>query len=325
MSGPDSNFMLNPQYHTHRFSLGDWDNTARVRCDHDKYCLPQALERELQTRHWFAPAFMPYLEHPCILKAGQSIILRLEANHLVYFLDYTTLLEHKIVNRAVQTLIHGELNIPVPPPMKKAALQLYTDEGYHALFSNQIAEQVAELYGIENRSRPARRIRRLLERIQACSPADEAMVWFLIGFVSETIIAKELLSAVRLPLVSTVLRMFKSHLADEARHSRYFCDVFSHLWPLFDDCQRTLAATQLLAILEIFFESDTDWLKESLASVDLHPDTLEYITTRLQQPHAHQQRVRSGAKVTLQALFNAGFFNIAHNRHLFQNAGYIDA
>ena len=64
---------------------------------------------------------------------------------------------------------------------------------------------------------------------------------------------------------------------------------------------------------------------ESLASVDLHTDTLEHITTRLQQPQALQQRVRSGAKVTLQALFSAGFFNIAHNRRLFQNAGYIDA
>ncbi|KVV01329.1 MULTISPECIES: diiron oxygenase [unclassified Pseudomonas] len=306
-------------------TLPDWDTKASVRTNRSPYTLPADLEHQLGERHWFVPDFMPYLDHPDIVLAGPSVVRRLEANQLVYFLDYTTVLEHKLVNRAVETLIHDELGVPVPCAVKTAALQLYTDEGYHALFSNQIAEQVAELYGIDNRSRPASRIRRLLERIQACSPTDEAMVWFLIGFVSETIIAKELLSAVRLPLVSTVLHMFKSHLADEARHSRYFCDVFSHLWPLFDDCQRTLAATQLLAILEIFFESDTHWLKESLASVDLHPDTLEYITTRLQQPHAHQQRVRSGAKVTLQALFNAGFFNIAHNRHLFQNAGYIDA
>ena len=306
-------------------TLPDWDTKASVRTDHSPYALPADLEYQLGERHWFVPDFMPYLDHPDIVLAGPSVSRRLEANQLVYFLDYTTVLEHKLVNRAVETLVHNELSVPVPREMKNAALQLYTDEGYHALFSNQIAEQVAELYSIDNRSRPARRIRRLLARAKACSPADEALGWFLIGFVSETIIAKELLSAVRLPLVSTVLRMFKSHLADEARHSRYFCDVFSHLWPLLDDDQRTHTATQLLAILEIFFESDTRWLKESLASVDLHTDTLEHITTRLQQPQALQQRVRSGAKVTLQALFSAGFFNIAHNRRLFQNAGYIDA
>ena len=268
---------------------------------------------------------MPYLDHPDIVQAGQSVARRLEANQLVYFLDHTTVLEHKLVNRAVETLIHKEISDHVPAAMKNAALQLYIDEGYHALYSCQIAEQVADLYGINNRSRPAHRIQRLLHQIEVCRPADRPLNWFLIGFVSETIIAKELLGAIHVPLVTTVLDMFKSHLGDEARHSRYFSEVFTHVWSRLDDAQRAQASTQLLTLLGIFFESDTRWLKESLSSVDLNPATIEQITTHLQQPAVHQQRVRAGSKATVLALANAGFFNCDHNRRLFMSAGFMDA
>ena len=319
-STPPKRLAASPPY-----TLPDWDNKASVRLDRTPYSLPADLECQLGERHWFVPAFMPYLDHPDIVQAGQSVARRLEANQLVYFLDHTTVLEHKLVNRAVETLIHNELGVHVPAAMKNAALQLYIDEGYHALFSCQIAEQVADLYGINNRSRPAHRIQRLLHQIEVCRPADRPLNWFLIGFVSETIIAKELLGAIHVPLVTTVLDMFKSHLGDEARHSRYFSEVFTHVWSRLDDAQRAQASTQLLTLLGIFFESDTRWLKESLSSVDLNPATIEQITTHLQQPAVHQQRVRAGSKATVLALANAGFFNCDHNRRLFMSAGFMDA
>ena len=116
-------------------TLPDWDTKASVRTDRSPYTLPADLEHQLGERHWFVPDFMPYLDHPDIVLAGPSVVRRLEANQLVYFLDYTTVLEHKLVNRSVETLIHDELGVPVPCAVKTAALQLYTDEGYHALFS----------------------------------------------------------------------------------------------------------------------------------------------------------------------------------------------
>ena len=310
--------------HLHRYTLGNWNNRACVRADHSDYVLAADLEQQLGTRHWFVPTFMPYLEHPDIQNAGRSLALRLEANHLVYFLDYTTLLEHKIVNRAVETLIHSELGIPIPQEMKTAALQLYTDEGYHALFSNEVAEQVAQLYDMRNRPFMPHRVQRLLALVEAGAPDDRALLWFLIGFVSETVIAKELLNAARNTLVSTVFTMLKSHLNDEARHSRYFCEVFCYIWPRLTPRQRSDSAKQLLVIMGIFFESDRSWLRKSLSSVDLKPATIEQIVTQLQQPHAHQQRVRSGANATLFGLTRAGFFDTYAHRRLFAQAGFID-
>ncbi|WP_434606615.1 diiron oxygenase [Pseudomonas sp. R1-7] len=317
MSGPIS--AQEPLY-----TLGDWDSKAAVRARQDGYRLPDDLERQLSSRNWFPPAFIPYVEHPLVIQAGHSVGQRLAANHLVYFLDYTTMLEHRVVNRSVEALVHGELAVPIPRQMKTAALQLYTDEGYHALFSHEVAEQIASFYGIHDRP-PARRIGRLLEVIQRCPLPNRPLGWFLLGFVSETIIARELLTLTRKTLVSTVYRMLRTHLEDEARHSRYFSEVFSYLWPLLDATQRQLAARLLLEIIKLYFEPDMPWLMRSLASVGFDEPASRQILAGIVLSHAHAARVRSGAASTFLAMKRAGFFDDDHNRALFCDAGFIDA
>ncbi|MCW1246210.1 diiron oxygenase [Pseudomonas sp. SAICEU22] len=312
-----------PLARTPRYTLGDWDNKATVRTGKNHYRLPDDLEQQLASRDWFPPAFIPYTQHPLVARAGRSVTQRLAANHLVYFLDYTTLLEHRVVNRSVEILIHGEFAVPIPKQMKTAALQLYTDEGYHALFSNELAEQTATYHGIEDRPR-ARRIGRLLGVIDATSPADRPLAWFLLGFVSETIIARELLAVARETLVSTIYRMLRDHLEDEARHSRYFSEVFHYLWSLLDTAQRHLAAGMLLDIIGRYFEPDMPWLMGSLASVGFDEPASRQIVAGIVQPAAHAAGVRSGAVSTFAAMKRAGFFNQDHPRQLFTQAGFID-
>jgi hypothetical protein len=309
----------------HRFTLGDWNNNASVRTSQNAYLLPPGLERELETKDWFPPAFLPYLKHPLIEGAGESIHHRLSANHLVYFLDYTTALEHRIVNRAVETIIYGELDVTIPIRMKTAALQLYTDEGYHALFSNLVAEQVADLYGIKNRSTTPRRIPRLKALVDKTRNKYKALAWFLIGFVSETIIAKELLDVTRDNLVSNVHEMLTDHLLDEARHSRYFCEVFNYLWLTMDSNQRAFAGKFLLGVIRVFFEADEQWLSESLRSVGLPTTSIVDILSGVSGEQAGIQRARSGGAVTLQAMKKSGFFALPYNQQLFIKAGLIDA
>lgn len=308
---------------TPRYTLGDWDNKATVRTRRDHYRLPDDLEKQLSSRHWFPPTFIPYIEHPRVQQAGRAVAQRLAANHLLYFLDYTTLLEHRVVNRSVETIVHGELAVPIPRPMKTAALQLYTDEGYHALFSNEVAEQIAALYGIDDRQ-PPRRIGRLLAMVDAVVPTDRPLAWFLLGFVSETIIARELLTLTRDTLVCTVYRMLRNHLEDEARHSRYFSEVFQYLWFALDSTQRDLAARLLLHIIGLYFEPDEPWLLRSLASAGFEERSSRQIISPLLQPDAHARRVRCGAVSTFTAMKNARFFDNDHYRRLFSQAGFID-
>jgi len=242
----------------------------------------------------------------------------------VHFLDYTTLLEHRIVNRAVETIIHGELPAYVPQRMKTAALQLYTDESYHALFSNQLAEQISGLHGIANRPAMPRRIARLNALIARTHEKHRALAWFLLGFVSETIIARELLDACRETLVSCVNDMLRDHLADEARHSRYFSEVFHYLWITLNGRQRLFTARTLLEIIETFFEADERWLHQSLFGAGIADSAINEILAGMTDAQTTRQRTRAGAAPTLDALDKAGFFASPNNRKLFAKAGLID-
>lgn len=309
---------------TFEFSLGDWNTRASVRTSAHDYRLPADIAQQLETRHWFPPAFLPYLAHPAIKASGRSMLHRLTANHLVHFLDYTTLLEHRIVNRAVEVIVHGELPIDVPPLMKTAALQLYTDEGYHALFSHQVAEQIAGLYAITARPVTPRRIIRMNRLIAKTLPEQQPLTWFLLGFVSETIIARELLDVCRDSLVSGVSDMLRDHLTDEARHSRYFTEVFHYLWLHLDSHQRTFAAATLLEIILIFFEADDRWLRRSLRDAGIADSAVREIVDRLVTAQATRLRARTGSIATLNALKKAGFFAESQNQTLFARAGLID-
>lgn len=311
----------------HRYTLADWDKKSSVRTKKNAFLLPSTmeLELELETKDWFPPAFLPYLNHPLIKKTGKATTQRLSANHLVYFLDYTTILEHKIVNRSVEILVHGELGIAIPQQMKTAALQLYTDEGYHALFSDIIAEQVARLYTIKNRHTQPHRITRILTLVDRTDQEHIALAWFFVGFVSETIIAKELLCITRNTLVSSVYQMFKEHLEDEARHSRYFSEVFHYLWSAIDATQHRFAADLLLDIILIFFEDDAEWLAKSLMSVGIPSSSAAEVIISVQDSQAHIQRARAGATATLLAMKKSGFFDLDYNQQLFIEAGLIDA
>ncbi|MCF4996103.1 diiron oxygenase [Pseudomonas syringae] len=308
----------------HQYTLGDWNSRASVRTSTHDYRLPDDLEQQLETRHWFPPTFLPYLAHPDIQVAGRELIHRLSANHLVHFLDYTTLLEHRIVNRAVETLVHGELPAYVPKRMKTAALQLYTDEGYHALFSNSLAEQIARIHGISDRPAMPQRIIRLNALIERVPEKHRSLGWFLLGFVSETIIARELLEVCRDSLVSCVNDMLRDHLADEARHSRYFAEVFHYLWQTLNSHQRTFAARTLLEILGIFFETDERWLRQSLRGAGIAEGVVADVVGSMATVAANRLRARAGSVATLNALKKAGFFTLAHNKKLFAKAGLID-
>jgi hypothetical protein len=307
-----------------KFTLGDWDSRASVRSSTHDYQLPDDVPLQLQTRHWFPPAFLPYLAHPAIQMAGRDVLHRLSANHLVHFLDYTTLLEHRIVNRAVEVIVHRELPIHVPAVMKNAALQLYTDEGYHALFSNRLAEQIANFYGITERPAIPKRITRLNSLIARTPEKNRALAWFLLGFVSETIIARELLDVCRDSLVSSVNDMLRDHLTDEARHSRYFSEVFHYFWLSMNSRQRTFVSRTLLEIIGIFFETDERWLQQSLRGAGIADSDVMEIVGGMATVQANRARARSGAIATLDALRKAGFFALPHNQKLFAKAGLID-
>jgi hypothetical protein len=208
--------------------------------------------------------------------------------------------------------------------MKHAALQLYTDEGYHALFSNRLAEQIAALYGMTGRPVVPKRITRMNAMIARTPEKNRPLAWFLLGFVSETIIARELLDICRDTLVSSVNDMLRDHLTDEARHSRYFAEAFHYFWLSMNSRQRSFVSRTLLEIIGIFFEVDERWLQQSMRGAGIADSDVMEIVGGMATVQANRARARSGCIATVDALRKAGFFATPHNQTLFAKAGLID-
>ncbi|MEX5341512.1 diiron oxygenase [Pseudomonas sp. I2] len=204
----------------------DWHQNSAVRSRPYAYLLtPQDLA-DTDPERWYPTSLNPVLSLSEVTKLPSSTRLNAHVAHLVHFLDYTTTLELTVVNDAVASMTLGALKQNFDAVDQRAALKLYTDEGYHALFSRQIADQLVEHFDIARH--PAMRLLLLNQYIEQTPSTYKSLAVFMIAFVSETIITRELLDLSREQLVEPVFHMLRDHLHDEARHSVFFLIVFAN-------------------------------------------------------------------------------------------------
>lgn len=207
-----------------------WDKTASVRSKFSDYDCSILTKQSLKEKTWFFPAALSFLSHPALPKLSTALEQELLARNLILFLEYTTLLEHKIVNRSVEFIAHDLLPVPIPRLQRANALKLYTDEGFHAVISADVAAQVADVYGLGSDQKNFSRIVQLEKLAAGFDKKFCSLGWFLIGFVSETVITKEFLRMGKSTIVKPVYNMLRDHLEDEWAHSRYFSAMFAYVW-----------------------------------------------------------------------------------------------
>lgn len=303
--------------------MKNWDGRASVRSSSHSYGFPSNIGEELKQKDWFLRSALPFMTHPAILDVGEHSIKRFLARYLIFFLDYTTSLEHKIVNRSVEVVVHDELYLDVPYALKKAGFQLYTDEGYHALIAASVAEDVKIFYEFEARSTPVKRINNLQQLIQL-DPEKSKLASLIVGFVSETSITQELLEVASKSLVSPVYNMLRDHLMDECKHSRYFSTSFNFVWCCLSDGLKDFTADFLIRVIFEFFRMDESWLINNLLEEGVDLSAVLDINFERQTKSAHVSRAKSGSKATIAVLKKIGFFGYKNNYRLFKKAGLIN-
>jgi len=244
-------------------AFGAWHTSSAVRA---RPCAYEFSVQDLQVNEpklWFPEVLMPLLKCPQVSELAKEQLFHIHVQHLIHFLDYTTALEVTHVNSAVIAITHGALSQYFDEGEKRVALKLYTDEGYHALFSKEMADQLAQHFHLL-RSRSGRIMQ--LDKIVYDSPIEfKHLVAFVIAFVSETIIVQELSCLTRNDLVLPVFHMFKDHLQDEARHSVFFAECWVRLWSQLSNRERDLVVGVLVKIICVFCRPDTRFILRALS------------------------------------------------------------
>ncbi|MBP0619148.1 diiron oxygenase [Cupriavidus consociatus] len=302
--------------------LLEWDKQSAVRVRPYKYNCQPTNKNDPKSGNWFFPSALSFLSHPLLAHLTPDQVQELLARNLVSFLEYTTLLEHRIVNRSVEHIVHNCLPVAVPHGMCMDALRIYTDEGYHAVMSADVAHQVSEIFGISQTTRQFSRISRL--EALASGFQQQALGWFLIGFVSETAITKEFAKMGRSALVPAVHSMLMDHLSDEWKHSRCFVRMFSYLWPRLTRPEREFCATQLPVIIQECFRLDESLLERDLAALGLDSNVAQTISAERNNETANRLRAKNGASATLHALRECAFFSEPRYVANFAKHGLID-
>lgn len=302
--------------------LLEWEGQSAVRTRPYRYNFQPTNKEDPKSGNWFFRSALSFLSHPLLAHLTPGQIQELLARNLVSFLEYTTLLEHRIVNRSVEHIAHNCLSVPIPHGMRMDALRIYTDEGYHAVMSADVARQVSEIFGISQRTRQFNRISRL--ETLASNFQHQALGWFLIGFVSETAITKEFARMGRSALVPAVHNMLMDHLSDEWKHSRCFVHMFSYVWPRLAHSEREFCATQLPLVIQECFRLDESLLERDFAELGLDVHLAQTISVERNNEEENRRRARNGATATLHALRECAFFNEPRYVADFAKHGLID-
>lgn len=236
-----------------------WHLSSAVRSRPYVYKFSEADFAQSDPGLWFPAALSPVLGHDSVRALSKQELRILHVYHLVYFMDYTTELEIAHVNEAVQCIVIGGLKKYFEDGERCIALKLYADEGYHALFSRDIADQVSKHFDLV-RAKSTRIVG--LDRILEKSPLGfRCLTRFCIAFVSETLIACELLKLSRDSLVDPVAHMFIDHLHDEGRHAVFFSECFVQLWRKISRCEKNYVVQVLLEVLAVFCRPDIYFLR----------------------------------------------------------------
>ncbi|WP_313710853.1 diiron oxygenase [Pseudomonas sp.] len=294
-----------------------WDSTSSVRARPYAYELSGQDFLRAEPSLWFPRALMPLMGCPGIESLPLQKIRKLHVSHLLYFLDYTTELEMTIVNKAVNCMVHGELSMHFSVGERSAVLKLYADEGYHALFSKDLAEQIAGYHRLERyRSVRLKHLSRLLAR---CSGKWEELALFVMAFISETVITRELSLLGQDDLNVPVLSMLRDHLHDEAKHSVFFADCFVKLWGQASTAERDFVVNALLVVVRIFCRPDISFIRSQAKDTAL---CRERVVNHLRQNW--RRRVASTLQLTLKAVRRTDLLSNASYFRQLKNEGWID-
>jgi hypothetical protein len=188
----------------------------------------------------FAPTLVPYLDHPNLQNIDNNQRTQILTRHLYQYLNFTANLEAAIVNRGVQRIALNSLPVNVNRRTRLDALKIYTDEGYHALFSLDMINQIEKATGIDELPYDFESyLRNLDSATDALLPNNGTLGQLLQVVIFETAVSSILSDLPTDPnLVTVVSDMVGDHAKDEKIHHAFFVRLFPELWASLEPGQK---------------------------------------------------------------------------------------
>ncbi len=288
--------------------LAQWYEAAGVRTQ-ERRVLHEDREIGLAL---FPERLVPYLGHELLAGADDRVRQALLARHLYQYLLFTVHLETKVVNRGVSLVMHGELDMEIPERTRLDAAKIYCDEGYHALYSLDIVQQIAVATAIPTLPYDfTPRMRRLERTAHRYLPEHPRLAQLLQVVAFETVVTAILSEIPRDETVYRVVRdVVADHARDEAHHHAFFAKFFHEVWASLPARLRAGVARSLPHFVNDCLRPDLGPIRDSLAAVGHTTAEIEEILRESYSEDVMRAAVRANGRYTLRLCESVGALDL---------------
>ncbi|MGD1698600.1 diiron oxygenase [Dapis sp. BLCC M229] len=273
----------------------------------------------------FSPDLVPLASHPEIAKDRNSWMKAL-AYQLLGHLRFTNILELSHVNPVTAGLAEGRAPFRITYQQQSDALRIYCDEGGHALFTEHLAKQVRETYGIDQsmigRPRFEIELEKILEDNKTQLSPDLIKLFFVA--ISETLITKVLHSLPHDPDVDPLVRkVIGDHAADEGRHNIYYRTLFPIIWDSLPCYHQEEVGKILPKLLCAFVGPDLEFEYRVLRQLGYNSEDSRGMLEEIHPMSKTCESARKAAAPSLKMFDEAGVFQIAVVEQTFADHSYL--
>lgn len=316
-------FLISPPQLAYPYAskLRQWDERASVRAKPRRVLMTEEASGKL----FFPSDLVPIAQHPTLVALGPAVVRDALVQHLYTYLEFTTKLEHDVVNVVAHRIAHKHVGAEFPADMVFDAYKLYCDEAYHALFSVDFKRQVAAATGIMPDAESTPAFLYQLRMIQdSVAPAMRDLVEVFFTIVSETLISATLSDIPRDQRVVTAVRdLVADHAEDEGRHHAYFSSVLQVLWPQLTAKQQETIGPLLPQFILGFLEPDLAAAQRRLAKYQLSPNDIDQVLHEAYPPAEVLMDIRKAASATLRLLDRTEVLKEPRTAEAFHKSGLI--
>jgi hypothetical protein len=274
---------------------------------------------------YFPPELVPAAKHPLVLQRGDEAVRHVLMQRLHLYLDFTAELEQWAVNPVCALIARRRSGLDLPEAMLADAYKIYTDEAWHAHFSDDMQRQIEVTSGVGALRPSVHSFRRRLEAGGAHIPAMSAGVAQLFfTIVSETLISGVLAAIPNdYRIVPAVREIIADHAVDEGVHHAYFANLLEFAWPQLPKCDRAAVALALPHFIRAFLDPDLAALAAILHDTGLASDEVGQVISDAHPPANTAATVRAGAQMTMRHLRRVGVLDLAPAREAFAAEGLV--
>jgi hypothetical protein len=266
---------INPQPSSNRFAK--WDSCAAIRSKPRQRLSARGLGTTADLL-FFNPELVPVSRHPLVVGANLSRKILLQ--HLYSYLWFTTVLEQQFVNPVMIRIATGALGLSIPSPMLLDAHRIYCDEGYHALCSVDLSQQVEELTGIASLVDQAlpKPFRDLTALVEQAPQRLKKTIELSFVIVSETLVSAILTrSHLDVRVAPAIRQVILEHAQDEAIHQAYFSDLTKMIWPQIDAGLRREIGVLIPELILTFLRPDLQHVTKVLTAYGVAPQDAQRV------------------------------------------------